>query len=239
VVLQKKPHDTESCVPIQGVYEPMLPESATDRYQLVVDGEYYSGRRARYVTREITDVKLNQTPAIDIARHLGRRIVRRLKRAWENDEPTRRAKRLRLSRNRVGPSAIVPTIMSPTNFLEKLIPTTIIAALEDRPILVYGRGANIRDWLHVDDHVQALVMTLERGTIGQTYAVGSNAEISNIDRPNSWPIPSPGICWRSATSPRTSLCSLPRTVNDWGERDTAIEEFQQPPIVCLHKTLFR
>jgi hypothetical protein len=80
VVLQKKLHDTEFCVPIQGVYEPMLPQSATDRYPLVVDGEYYSGRRARYVTREITDVNLNQTPAIDIARHLGRRIVRRLKR---------------------------------------------------------------------------------------------------------------------------------------------------------------
>ena len=44
VVLQRKLHDTEFCIPIQGVYEPMLPESARDRYQLVVDGEYYSGR---------------------------------------------------------------------------------------------------------------------------------------------------------------------------------------------------
>ena len=52
VVLQKKLHDTEFCVPIQSVYEPMLPESATDRYQLVVDGEYYSVKRAQQVTKE-------------------------------------------------------------------------------------------------------------------------------------------------------------------------------------------
>jgi len=48
VVLQKKLHDAEFCIPIQGVYEPMLPETAIDRYQLVVDGEYY--RRAQQVS---------------------------------------------------------------------------------------------------------------------------------------------------------------------------------------------
>jgi dTDP-glucose 4,6-dehydratase len=69
----------------------------------------------------------------------------------------------------------------PFQFPEKLIPTAIIAALEGRPIPVYGTGANIRHWLHVDDHVRALLMILERGAVGQTYAVGGSAEISNID----------------------------------------------------------
>jgi hypothetical protein len=67
-------------VPIQGVYEPMLPESATDRYQLVV-GEYYSVRRAQQVTKEVSYAKLNEMTAVDIARYLGKRVVRRLKRA--------------------------------------------------------------------------------------------------------------------------------------------------------------
>ena len=65
---------------LQGVYEPMLPESATDRYQLVVDGEYYSVRRARQVTKEAAYANLNEMPAVDIARYLGNRVVRRLKR---------------------------------------------------------------------------------------------------------------------------------------------------------------
>jgi hypothetical protein len=58
----------------------MLPESATDRYQLVVDGEYYSVRRARQVTKDASYANLNEMPAIDIARYLGNRVVRRLKR---------------------------------------------------------------------------------------------------------------------------------------------------------------
>jgi hypothetical protein len=80
VVLQKKLHDAEFCVPIQEVYEPMLPEGATDRYQLVVDGEYYSVRRARQVTKEVSYANLNEMPAVDIAKYLGKRVVRRLKR---------------------------------------------------------------------------------------------------------------------------------------------------------------
>ena len=81
MVLQKKLHDTEFCVPIQGVYEPTLPEGATDRYQLVVDGEYYSVRRAQQVTKEVSYANLNEMPAIDIAKYLGNRVVRRLKRS--------------------------------------------------------------------------------------------------------------------------------------------------------------
>jgi hypothetical protein len=79
VVLQQKLYETEFCVPIQGCYEPMLPESATARYQLVVDGEYYSGKRASEVTREIRDTSLYEVPALVLARHLSERILRRLK----------------------------------------------------------------------------------------------------------------------------------------------------------------
>jgi hypothetical protein len=80
VVLQRKLHDTEFCIPIQGVYEPMLPDPAKDRYQLVVDGEYYSGHRAFQVQTEKKEVSLNDIPAKELARHLGRRIVRKVKR---------------------------------------------------------------------------------------------------------------------------------------------------------------
>jgi hypothetical protein len=80
VVLQRKLHDAEFCVPIQGVYEPMLPASATERYQFVVDGEYYSGRRMHQMQTENKDVSLQDIPAAEIAKHLGRRIVRKVRR---------------------------------------------------------------------------------------------------------------------------------------------------------------
>ena len=69
----------------------------------------------------------------------------------------------------------------PYQFPEKLIPVVILAALEGRPIPVYGKGENIRDWLYVDDHADALLCILERGTIGETYNVGGNNERRNID----------------------------------------------------------
>ena len=79
VGLQRKLHDTEFCIPIQAAYEPMLPESAKDRYPPVVDGEYYRGRRAFQVqTQKRTQPARH--PAAELARHLGRRIVRRVKR---------------------------------------------------------------------------------------------------------------------------------------------------------------
>ena len=79
VVLQQKLHDTEFCVPVQGVYEGGLPSAAVSRYQLVVDGEYYKGERFRHVTREITDTSLTKVPAKEIATHLVKRGLRRLK----------------------------------------------------------------------------------------------------------------------------------------------------------------
>jgi dTDP-glucose 4,6-dehydratase len=69
----------------------------------------------------------------------------------------------------------------PYQFPEKLIPVVIIAALEGRPIPVYGAGTNIRDWLYVDDHASALLTILERGQVGETYNVGGGNEMRNID----------------------------------------------------------
>ncbi len=78
VVLQRKLHDKEFCVPVQAVYETMIPESSAARYQFVVDGEYYSGARLQHVTREIRDVNLNQVPMTVLARHLKQRVLKRL-----------------------------------------------------------------------------------------------------------------------------------------------------------------
>jgi dTDP-glucose 4,6-dehydratase len=69
----------------------------------------------------------------------------------------------------------------PYQFPEKLIPLMILNALERRPLPVYGDGQNVRDWLHVDDHVEALRLVLTRGAIGQTYCVGGKAERANLD----------------------------------------------------------
>jgi dTDP-glucose 4,6-dehydratase len=69
----------------------------------------------------------------------------------------------------------------PHQFPEKLIPLTIIKGLADEPMPVYGRGLNVRDWLFVDDHAQALTLVLERGRVGETYNIGGNGERCNID----------------------------------------------------------
>jgi dTDP-glucose 4,6-dehydratase len=69
----------------------------------------------------------------------------------------------------------------PYHFPEKLIPLTIIKALAGEPLPVYGRGENVRDWLHVEDHAEALVMVIERGRLGETYFIGGGAERSNLD----------------------------------------------------------
>ena len=69
----------------------------------------------------------------------------------------------------------------PYQFPEKLIPVVILNALAGRTIPVYGDGKNIRDWLYVDDHAEALLTVLERGRLGETYNVGGDNEMSNID----------------------------------------------------------
>ncbi len=69
----------------------------------------------------------------------------------------------------------------PYHFPEKLIPLTILNALEGKPLPVYGRGENVRDWLFVDDHAEALILVLRRGAVGETYNVGGSSERRNID----------------------------------------------------------
>jgi dTDP-glucose 4,6-dehydratase len=69
----------------------------------------------------------------------------------------------------------------PYQFPEKLIPLTIQNALAGRPLPVYGRGDNVRDWLFVEDHARALIIAFERGRPGETYNVGGESERRNID----------------------------------------------------------
>lgn len=69
----------------------------------------------------------------------------------------------------------------PYQYPEKLIPVVIAKALAGEPIPVYGRGQNVRDWLYVEDHANALVAIAQRGVPGETYNVGGNAERTNLD----------------------------------------------------------
>jgi dTDP-glucose 4,6-dehydratase len=68
----------------------------------------------------------------------------------------------------------------PFQFPEKLIPLSILNALEDTPLPVYGDGSNIRDWLHVDDHAAGLIRLLECGRPGEKYHFGANSERGNL-----------------------------------------------------------
>ena len=69
----------------------------------------------------------------------------------------------------------------PYQFPEKLVPLMILNALEGKSLPVYGKGENVRDWLFVEDHVDALIAVLDRGSIGETYLVGGHGERRNID----------------------------------------------------------
>lgn len=69
----------------------------------------------------------------------------------------------------------------PFQFPEKLIPLMILNAVEGKELPVYGRGDNVRDWLHVDDHARALILAMEKGEPGQTYLVGGYGERRNLE----------------------------------------------------------
>jgi len=69
----------------------------------------------------------------------------------------------------------------PYHFPEKLIPLVIIRALRGESLPVYGKGDNVRDWLHVEDHAEALTLVLRKGRPGETYNVGGDSERRNID----------------------------------------------------------
>ncbi len=69
----------------------------------------------------------------------------------------------------------------PYHFPEKLIPLMIANALNDKPLPVYGKGENIRDWLYVEDHCKAIDLIIHKGRIGEVYNVGGHNEMANID----------------------------------------------------------
>lgn len=69
----------------------------------------------------------------------------------------------------------------PYHFPEKLIPIVILNALAGKPIPVYGAGENVRDWLYVEDHAEALLVVLQQGTVGRSYNIGGENEARNID----------------------------------------------------------
>lgn len=82
----------------------------------------------------------------------------------------------------------LPTLMTncsnnygPYQFPEKLIPVVILNALEGRPLPIYGDGLNVRDWLFVEDHCEAIETVLQQGAVGECYNIGGNNEQTNLD----------------------------------------------------------
>lgn len=82
----------------------------------------------------------------------------------------------------------LPTIVTnctnnygPWQFPEKLIPLMILNALDERPLPMYGDGHNVRDWLHVEDHCEAVLRIMEHGRIGETYCIGGDDQQQNRD----------------------------------------------------------
>jgi dTDP-glucose 4,6-dehydratase len=73
----------------------------------------------------------------------------------------------------------------PFQFPEKLIPLVILNALNAKPLPIYGDGLNVRDWLYVGDHCEAIALVLEKGIVGATYNVGGDSEMANIDVVNT------------------------------------------------------
>ncbi len=69
----------------------------------------------------------------------------------------------------------------PYHFPEKLIPVVILNALAGKPLPIYGDGSNVRDWLYVEDHADALLLVLQKGQLGRSYNIGGENECSNLD----------------------------------------------------------
>lgn len=69
----------------------------------------------------------------------------------------------------------------PYHFPEKLIPLMIVNALHDKPLPVYGKGENVRDWLYVEDHCAAIDLIIRKGTVGEVYNIGGHNEKTNLE----------------------------------------------------------
>lgn len=69
----------------------------------------------------------------------------------------------------------------PFHFPEKLVPVVIINALAGKPIPIYGKGDNVRDWLYVEDHADALLLAVEKGEVGRSYNIGGENERTNLE----------------------------------------------------------
>ena len=69
----------------------------------------------------------------------------------------------------------------PNQFPEKLIPKIIFNIINNKPIPIYGKGLNSREWIYVEDHCKALELLARKGVVGQNYNIGSNVDLSNID----------------------------------------------------------
>ncbi|MFL4469285.1 dTDP-glucose 4,6-dehydratase [Tateyamaria armeniaca] len=69
----------------------------------------------------------------------------------------------------------------PFHFPEKLIPVIILKALADKPLPIYGDGSNVRDWLYVEDHADALLLVVQKGAVGRSYNIGGENERSNLE----------------------------------------------------------
>jgi dTDP-glucose 4,6-dehydratase len=69
----------------------------------------------------------------------------------------------------------------PWQHKEKLIPVVISSIIQNKRIPVYGKGLNVRDWIHVEDHISAINFLIKKGVIGESYCIGSNNELSNIE----------------------------------------------------------
>ncbi len=99
----------------------------------------------------------------------------------------------------------------PRQFPEKLIPLMIMNALEGKPLPVYGAGVNVRDWLYVDDHCEAIWKVIERGRVGETYNIGGRGERKNIDVVNA-------ICGVLAEATQRPVASFTRLITFVADR---------------------
>lgn len=96
----------------------------------------------------------------------------------------------------------------PFQFPEKIIPLMVLNAIEGKSLPVYGSGENIRDWLYVDDHVQAIITILQHGRLGECYNVGGDEEIRNIDLVNKICDSLDGIFPDSPNAPHKQLITF-------------------------------